>query len=80
MPLPVSLIGPLQSIKFSSGFMGLSTNIGSLLMGPNSALLAVADDGDGGAKDWFLPAFVSSSGRGRPPRGSPFKGPMRGIQ
>ena len=80
MPLPVSLIGPLQSIKFSSGFMGLSTNIGSLLIGPNYALLVVADDGDGGAKDWFLPAFVSSSGRGRPPRGSPFKGPMRGIQ
>ena len=78
MPLPLSLIGPLQSIKFSSGFMGLSTNIGSLLIGPNSALFVVADDGDGGAKDWFLPAFVSSLGP--PPRGSPFKGPMRGIQ
>ena len=53
LSLFLSLIGLLQSIKFSCGFIGLSTNIGSLLIGPNSDL-AVADEEDGGEEDEFV--------------------------
>ena len=56
------LIGPLQSIQFSSGFIGLSTNIGSLLIGPNSALVDAAKEDEAGGKDWFPPLSPSRPG------------------